>query len=141
MVYRIISADYMENKLPLVTESPKLDDLLPMTSPADERGHTVGYNLFLAEDIERNGNSELRTSSFTTLSPFAAIIQATYLSSLVTQHVFHGAKDPVTRRSDSTRLDLNLAAYAGALIPPPGKAAGHFCGAYGIRTWYIHQYR
>ena len=134
MLYRIISADYLKNKLPHASKPPGPTDILPVTIPEDVYGLTVGHNMFLAEDFETDDNLALRTSPFTTLSPFATTVQATYLSNLATEHVLRGSTEPETRQKATAKLDLILQSYGGALIPPAGQAVGHYCGAFGIRT-------
>jgi len=134
-VCRIISADYTGNQVPHASEPPKADDILPATLPGDKSGLTVSHNLYLAEDLQTDGNFEIKSCEFTTLSPFTTTVQATYFSSLVTEHILHGSKDPVSRGFATVKLDMMLQAFGGTLIPPPGKAVGHYCGAFGISTW------
>lgn len=125
----------MENKLPHATEPPKANDILPAIFPDEKAGLTITHNLFLASSVDTEGNFEFRNSDSTTLSPFSATLQATYISNLVTEHVLRGSKDPEIRQNETTKLDLMLQSFGGALIPQPGKAAGHYCGAFAVRTW------
>jgi hypothetical protein len=71
---------------------------------------------------------------FTRLGYFASTVQATYLSSLVAQHIRSTDRDPDARREDTIKLDRALQSFAFTMIPPPGRAEGAYCGAYWMRT-------
>lgn len=124
----------MDNILPLATQGPRLTDLLPVTSSSDFAGRCVNHELYLADDLDTANAVEMVSSPFTSLSPFACVVQATYLADLVAQHILRGPTGSDARQKAVLKLDLILQAYASALIPPPGKATGSYCGAYSIRT-------
>lgn len=72
---------------------------------------------------------------FTRLGYFASTVQATYLSTLVTQHIQSKDRYPDdVRREEAIKLDRALQAFSFTLIPPPGKAEGTYCGSYWMRT-------
>jgi hypothetical protein len=124
----------MDNKLPLSTEPPNPDDLLPVISLDDRIGSRVADDLLLPEQIETTGELKLKNRGFTKLSVYSTIIQSTYLSSLVTRHVLDRSKGSDTREAEAARLDTALQSFGSSLIPPPGQANGDYCGAYAIRT-------
>lgn len=106
---------------------------MPLVPLDDGVLYYVADDLLLPDDVEETG-SELKSSGFTKFGNFAATVQGTYLSSLVTHHVLGDYHDPKSRQTRAAKLDAALHYFAGALIPPPGEAEGSYCGGYGMRT-------
>lgn len=69
---------------------------------------------------------------FTRMSPFGSTIQATYISSLVANHISDRDEDPVSWETKAGYLDLVIQEFCSTLIPPPGKSIGSFCGSFGM---------
>jgi len=124
--------DYGDNKLPFASAPPNTDDFLPLESDEDNT-YRVGHDLLLPPHIDQS-RSFFENREFTALSPYAATIQATYLLNLTTHHVLDVVKDPISRGYGTTKLDMALQSFGSSLIPPPGKAAGSYCGAYSIHA-------
>ncbi|KAE8444877.1 hypothetical protein EG329_014125 [Mollisiaceae sp. DMI_Dod_QoI] len=130
---RIINQEYVDGKLPFASAGPAADDYLPRVPLKDGVYYRVRDELLLPEDVNL-AIPEMTDRGFTRYGSFAAVIQATHLSDLTTQHVLDESKSPARREADSAKLDIALQHYTGACIPPPGKAEGKYCGPYGMRT-------
>jgi hypothetical protein len=82
----------------------------------------------------KEGRPDVLNREFTRMSRFESTVQATYLSNLVMKHVAAGAEDRTSREEEFRNLDIALHSFCSALIPPPQKASGRYCGAFGVRT-------
>ena len=140
-IFRLIAADYMMNSLPIGSEPPRLHDVLPVMDLMDEPGQLLSHNLFLAEHYNEHDGFVRPPVTFTSLTPFSTTLQATYLNHLVTEHILNGSEDFTTRRLHTLRLTVILQHYEDVLVPPPGEAVGHYCGAYGLQTWCVERYK
>ena len=98
--------------------------------------YRVGYDLLLPSHIDQS-RSLFKTRDFTALGPYASTIQATYLLNLTTRHVLDVDQDASSKEYGTTKLDIALQSFGSSLIPPPGKAAGRYCGAYSIHAEYV----
>lgn len=125
----------MPNNLPISSQPPNLFDALPIMDVMDTPGQLLSHELFLAEQYHENDGFVRPPVTFTSLTPFSTTLQVAYLSHLVTDHILHGSEDFVTRRLHTLRLTVILQHYEDILVPPPGEAVGHYCGAYGLQTW------
>ncbi|CZR57315.1 uncharacterized protein PAC_07204 [Phialocephala subalpina] len=130
---RIINLEYMDNKLPFASAAPRADDYLPRVPLKDGINYRVKNEMLLPEDVDLSYPG-IEDRGSTRFGSFAAAIQMTYLSDLVTQHILDESKSPARREADAAKLDIALQNFSGACIPPPGKANGKYCGPYAIRT-------
>ncbi|KAH8672510.1 hypothetical protein BGZ60DRAFT_374149 [Tricladium varicosporioides] len=140
---RVINAVYENNRLPLASDPPNLEDFLPQRQLEDLHldPPKVADDILLPQEFKQQETELNRDSS--RFAPFATTIQATYLSQLVTQHVLNSPKDPSTRKTEAAKLEAALQHFTGACIPPPGKAIGRYCAPYGIRInalFYLHHH-
>jgi hypothetical protein len=119
--------------LPFASAPPALDDALPI-STQDETPHIVSDGLILPH-IVGAGNLDLFNSGFTMISPFGSTVQATYISSLVTEHIRNYDKDPISWETEAQQLDLTIQSFCSNLIPHPGKSVGQYCSTFGIIMW------
>lgn len=130
---RIINLEYMDNKLPFASAAPSADDFLPRVPLKDGIKYRVRDEMLLPEDVNL-AFLDVEDRGCTRFGSFAAAIQMTYLSDLVTRHILDESKSPARREADAAKLDIALQGFATACIPPPGKANGKYCGPYAIRT-------
>jgi hypothetical protein len=129
---RAIAAEYEYNNLLFASESPALDDVLPL--PGDnETCRRVSTDLVLPYMV-CEGRPDLFNRQFTRMTRFQSLIQATYLSSLVTTHINADAEYSPSRDTEVKDLDVALHSFCSALIVPPHQTTGRYCGAYGVRT-------
>jgi hypothetical protein len=102
-------------------------------TPLDETCHQVSDGLVLPHMVDE-GRHDLFNREFTRMNHFQSTIQATYLSSLVTNLITAEVKDSTSRDAEIRNLDAALHSFCSALMPSPGKATGQYCGAFGART-------
>lgn len=129
--------EYEEYRLPCTSQSPNLDDILPLTALDGDLPHRVGDDLVLpgTSAISQIG---LHSRGFTRFGPFASSVQATYLLSLVMRHVLGGEINSTeSRQRNLVELDTALHSFASAMIPPPGEGKGDYCGGYSMFTKYV----
>lgn len=131
---RVINVEFEHNKLPFASQAPSQHDILPLAPGDTKTSHPVSTDLVTPDNT--GGGTELFNREFTRLGNFGSTIQATYLSSLVTDHITEN-KGYEMREAEARKLDAALQSFACTLIPPPGKADGRYCGAYGLRTLYV----
>jgi hypothetical protein len=105
-----------------------------MTPLDTEIHHRVSDNLVLPEMVDEGRPELLFNREFTRIGRFGSIIQATYLSNLVDEHITCDSQDPVSRDTRARNLDDLLHSFCSALIPPPGKTDDQYDGAFAIRT-------
>ncbi|KAH7419276.1 hypothetical protein BKA64DRAFT_12764 [Cadophora sp. MPI-SDFR-AT-0126] len=141
IVERNINSAWRKNGLPCASNSPQLEDYLPLTPTGEDR---LREDLVLPQDLDVAWSSGGHLNrDFTKFGPFAATVQSTYLAGLVVRHVQDDSRDASTRKNDAARLEGALQSYLCALIPPAGEAKGSYCGAFGIRTcmaYYFHHH-
>jgi hypothetical protein len=130
---RIINLEYEPNKLPFASQPPLLEDLLPLIPGDNATSHPVSTDL-ITPDMTVESEIELFNRPFTKLGNFGSTIQATYLTSLVTHHTTSSHPSLESREEEAKKLDAALQSFACTLIPPPGRADGQYCGAYGLRS-------
>lgn len=107
--------------------------MLPTPALSDEEYHRVSDDLVLPSMV-KEGKPELLSREFTRMSRFESTVQATYLSSLVMKHINISNDDHILRNKEFRNLDITLHSFCSALIPPPEKATGRYCGSFGVRT-------
>ncbi|KAH7342752.1 hypothetical protein BKA65DRAFT_400962 [Rhexocercosporidium sp. MPI-PUGE-AT-0058] len=134
IVERNINSAWKQSKLPCASSPPQSDDFLPLTPSGEDRIHE---DLVLPKDLNQTWTNASLNRGFTRFGSFAATVQSTYLAGLVIQHVQDETRDTASRQDDAARLEGALQSYLCALIPPAGKAKGGYCGAFGLRTWYV----
>jgi hypothetical protein len=105
-----------------------------MTPLDTEIHHRVSENLVLPDMVNEERPELLFNREFTRMGRFGSIIQATYLSNLVSGHVTGDSQDPVSRDTQARNLDASLHSFCSVLIPPPGKTDDLYDGAFAIRT-------
>ena len=130
---RVIAAECGHDGLAFASPAPALDNILPVIFQDNKVSHRVSDDLILPDMIDE-GQPGLFDREFTKLGHFGSTIQATYLSSLVTSHITSGSDDSVAREAGTRNLDTALNSFTSTLIPPPGKADGRYCGAFGVCT-------
>ena len=77
--------------------------------------------MLLPDDIVPgpDGWQHTEARGFTVVGTFGAAVQAAFLASNVTRHIFDTDRDLVTRAHDARRLDIALQSFVGSCIPPP----------------------
>jgi len=66
-----------------------------------------------------DGWQHTKARAFTVVGSFGAAVQAAFLASNVTRHIFDTDRDLVTRADDARRLNIALQSFVGSCIPPP----------------------
>jgi hypothetical protein len=130
---RAVAPEFDYSRLRFTSEAPALDDILPEIPLGNETCCRVSDDLVVPHMVDE-GRHDLFSREFTRMTRFQSTIQATFFSSLVTKHITAGSRDPASRDAEARNLDAALHSFCSALIPPPEKATGRYCGAFGIRT-------
>ena len=126
--------EYDYEKLSFASASPALDDVLPLPSD-DGTCRRVSTDLVLPY-MALEGRPGIFSRKFTRMTRFQSVIQATYLSSLVTNHITACLEHSPSRDIEVQNLDAALHSFCSALIPPPNQGIDRYCGAYGVRSRY-----
>ncbi|KAE9372329.1 hypothetical protein N431DRAFT_339949 [Stipitochalara longipes BDJ] len=138
VIERVINAEYEDNRLPLASEPPTPEDFLPRAPLDADTYFRVKDDFLLPDDVVRgpDGWQHTKPRDFTVVGTFGAAVQAAFLASNVTRHIFDTNRDLATRADDAHRLDIALQSFIGSCIPPPGQSHGGYCGAFAMRTCF-----